>query len=342
MNYMLADTLDVNVQFFSREQELPLVITPKDKQMDVIVWSKNNKNWLINLLTQYGGILFRDFEVDSSEEFQEFIQAVSDEALEYKEQSSPRKAVNGYIYTSTDHPENQEIFLHSEQSYNLSFPFRIFFYCNKPSVTGGNTPIADNRKIFDRISAITKEKFLRKQYKFSRCFWPDMGVTWERAFQTENRMDVEQYCSENGISYEWMIGGGLRTSQVRSTVAQHPISGDKCWFNHCTFFHISTLSESIQKVLKASFSEEQLPNNTYYGDGEAIEDSVIEELRAAYEAEKVEFEWKKGDVLMLDNILTAHGRRSYVGDRSILTGMSELKKWAEIEYKDNTNQSLLI
>ena len=94
--------------------------------------------------------------------------------------------------------------------------------------------------------------------------------------------------------------------------------------------------------MKASFSEEQLPNNTYYGDGEAIEDSVIEELRAAYEAEKVEFEWKKGDVLMLDNILTAHGRRSYVGDRSILTGMSELKKWAEIEYKDNTNQSLLI
>jgi hypothetical protein len=32
--------------------------------------------------------------------------------------------------------------------------------------------------------------------------------------------------------------------------------------------------------------------------------------------------WRKGDVLVLDNLLTAHGRRPFRGARAIATAMS--------------------
>jgi hypothetical protein len=95
------------------------------------------------------------------------------------------------------------------------------------------------------------------------------------------------------------------------------------WFNHAAFFHISTLEPSAQEVLLAGSGEEELPNNTYYGDGSPIEFSVLEEIREAYRRETVSFSWQEGDLLMLDNMLVAHGRNPYVGRRKILVAMAD-------------------
>jgi hypothetical protein len=73
----------------------------------------------------------------------------------------------------------------------------------------------------------------------------------------------------------------------------------------------------------AEFSDGDLPANTYYGDGSPIEPEVLDHLRAAYHAETVSFPWQQGDLLMLDNMLVAHGRAPYAGARQILVGMSE-------------------
>jgi hypothetical protein len=50
---------------------------------------------------------------------------------------------------------------------------------------------------------------------------------------------------------------------------------------------------------------------------------VLDELREAYHRETVTFPWHKGDVLLLDNMLAAHGRSPYTGPRNILVGMAE-------------------
>ena len=323
----------VQASFVSDDQVLPLVITPLSGDVDLNQMVEQQQALMTELLAQYGGLLFRGFNVDSSDAFEQFVEKASGTPLKYTEQSSPRSNVGGRVYTSTDHPPDKEIFLHSEQSYNLAFPLKIFFFCETAAEKGGTTPIADARKIFNRISEQTREQFLQRKYRYSRYFWPMMSMTWQKAFQTDNQQEVEEYCRANQIEFSWEPGGALSTYQVRPVASVHPVSGDVCWFNHCTFFNLSTLDPDTKEMFEDSFSESELPNQTFYGDGGRIEEDVYNELRDAYVSEKVEFDWETGDVLMLDNMLCTHGRGSFEGERRVLTAMSEPTLWADVEYK---------
>jgi alpha-ketoglutarate-dependent taurine dioxygenase len=175
-----------------------------------------------------------------------------------------------------------------------------------------------------------RQRFIEKQYMYTRNFGDGFGLSWQTAFQTSDRRAVEDYCRRNDIKAEWKEDGRLRTQQVRRAVARHPRTGEQAWFNHLTFFHFSTLGPTVREALLTMFREEDLPNNTYYGDGSPIEPEVLDELRAAYLQETVSFPWQKGDILMLDNMLASHGREPYSGARKVLVGMAEPFSWEHI------------
>src|SRR5205085_7017371 len=138
-----------------------------------------------------------------------------------------------------------------------------------------------------------------------------------------DKSEVETYCRGKGIEVEWKENNRLRTRAVHPAVTRHPRTGEPVWFNHATFFHVTTLDASIRDALLAEFKEEDLPTNTYYGDGSPIEADVLEQLRAIYRQETISFPWRENDILMLDNMLSAHGRAPYAGARKVLVGMAE-------------------
>src|SRR5262245_39000635 len=96
------------------------------------------------------------------------------------------------------------------------------------------------------------------------------------------------------------------------------------WFNQAHLFHISSLPEAVRESFHEEFSEEDLPRNAYHADGSPIDVSMLDEIRHVYEQEAVRFAWKEGDILVLDNMMTAHGRAPFAGPRKVLVGMSEL------------------
>jgi alpha-ketoglutarate-dependent taurine dioxygenase len=108
---------------------------------------------------------------------------------------------------------------------------------------------------------------------------------------------------------------------------RHPRTGEEVWFNHATFFHVTTLEPAIRESLLGEFEEDEFPTNSFYGDGSPIETSALDELREIYRQETVTFPWDRGDVLLLDNMLVAHGRAPYVGPRNVLVGMAEPVSW---------------
>lgn len=305
------------------EKRLPLVVKSAVERLSLSAWAASNRESIEIHLLKHGAILFRNFSVKSENEFEQFIKAVSGEMLEYRERSSPRQRVSGNIYTSTEYPANQSIFLHNENSYQSSWPMKIFFFCAVPAQQGGETPIADCRKVFARLKATTSERFIQDKVMYVRNFGAELGLPWQEVFQTADKAAVEEYCRQSDIMVEWKPGNQLRTRQIREAVARHPLTGEIVWFNHAAFFHVSTLEATTRDDLLAFYREEDLPNNTYYGDGSQIEPAVLDEIREAYRHETVSFPWQASDVLMLDNMLAAHSRAPFVGSRRVLVGMTE-------------------
>jgi hypothetical protein len=74
-----------------------------------------------------------------------------------------------------------------------------------------------------------------------------------------------------------------------------------------------------------------LPRNCYYGDGSLIEDSVMEEIGRVYAALEVSFPWHQGDILLLDNMLTAHARNPFSGLRKIYVSMGDMLGLQDVE-----------
>ena len=52
-----------------------------------------------------------------------------------------------------------------------------------------------------------------------------------------------------------------------------------------------------------------------------IPEADLDAVRAAIRAEMILFDWQRGDLLVVDNYLMAHGRRPYRGRRRILASL---------------------
>lgn len=318
-----ADDL-VTESLLMPERSSLLVIEPRVPGLDLPRWAIDAKPRLTELLLKHRGILFRNFGVNSPEKFHECVSATSSgPMLEYVDRTTPRPAVGDKVYVSTVYPSEETINMHCEGTYWISWPLKIYFCSIKTAEERGETPVADVRRVLERISEQTRRKFEERGVMYLRNYNDGFGLTWQETFQTSDRSEVETYCREHLIDFEWKEGGKLRTRQIRPAIRKHPITGEAVWFNHAAFFHVSSLEASVREALVQNFAEENLPYNTYYGDGTRIDESDAAEVLAAYDAEKIIFPWKDGDVLLLDNMSMAHGREPFKGTRKVIVAMVE-------------------
>lgn len=304
-------------------ESAPIVITKNEIGPNLVEWMTNNKSEFSDLLEKCGAVLFRGFKINGAKQFEKLIMNSSGQPLEYKNRSTPRSQVSGNIYTSTEYPASETIPLHNENSYTHSWAKRIFFFCVRSADCGGETPIADSRKVYQLIDEKIREKFIKKRISYVRNY-SYLDLPWQEVFQTEDKHVVETLCKSHGIDYGWQDNGSLRTVETCDAVQRHHSSGELIWFNQAHLFHYSSLPKEVSDSLLKSVGLNHLPRNAQFGDGSEMDIDELQNIRDAYARAEVRFPWQSGDILTLDNMLFAHGRKPYSGQRQVLVGMTDL------------------
>lgn len=323
----------LKASFLTPDCQLPLLLewdTAVVQNIDfqcLLNWLTEHQTWLEERLLTYGGILFRGFPVATAEDFELFVKTLKLTCAPYTQGLSPRNRVHNLVYTSTEYPAYKPITLHNELTYSSHPPKKKIFFCEMPPEEGGETPIVDSRVIYQKMKPSIRNRFIEKQVCYFKRM-PDgekrtfdiLGKSWQQQFETSDRQEVETYLIKENIDYAWQEDGSLTTRQFQPGVTEHPVTHEPIWSNQVNQFHYSTYGETGE-LLRKMVGEEALPINAFYGDGTAISPETIQTIRELLLDKATLFHWQKGDVLMLDNLLVAHGRMPYVGDRRILTAM---------------------
>jgi alpha-ketoglutarate-dependent taurine dioxygenase len=240
--------------------------------------------------------------------------------------SSPRHELDEqvkHVYNSTIYPKEEKINLHNESSYSRSWGMKIMFCCLQPAEEGGETPIADSRRVLADLPPELVQKFRDKGVLYRRKLIRDLGMSWQEVFQTADRRIVEEVCRQNDIRYMFLSEDHLEIEWNKKAVYTHPRSNEETWFNHVFFFNKFSRYEELGIRPGDPLPPDLIHTDTLFGDGTAISMEEYLQIQQAYVKNTIAFPYEKGDIIFLDNMLAAHGRSSYKGSRLIATAIIE-------------------
>lgn len=312
------------------EHDLPLLIQPETTAEAgfeaLLAWSADHSDLLAGHLLRHGAVVFRGFGVHDAETFHRFVRHAGGHPLDYVDGTTPRRKLGDGVYTSTEFPARYPISMHNELSYSDRWPTRLFFCCLTPAASGGETPLARSRTILETMDPAVAGELISRQVKYIRHLHGGrgFGLSWQAAFETEDRARVEELLAGSGAEVEWMDQGGLRVSHVRPAVTTHPETGETVWFNQAEQFHPTAQAKETYQAMMMVYKgrEELLPQNACFGDGTPFAPAMLDEVRHTCDRARVFFPWQAGDLLMVDNVLVSHGRMPFTGPRKVLVAMT--------------------
>jgi alpha-ketoglutarate-dependent taurine dioxygenase len=292
-------------------------------------WAAEHRDALRSAITEYGAVLVRGLGLRDAAEVEAVTRRLTDCLMTEKEAFATRETYAEGLYSSTKWPQNQVMCMHHELSYRTEFPGLMLFACLVAPAQGGATAVADAPTVLEALPADLVARFEREGWILTRSYNDEIGATLNEAFGTDDRDAIESYCRAQAIEFRWTPDGELRTRQRRSAVVRHPVTGQRCWFNQVAFLNQWTLAPEVREFLVDVYSEDGLPFNTRFGNGDPIDADVVDLINTVYEANTAREPWRAGDLLLVDNIRTAHSREPYSGSRTVLVAMADAVRLAD-------------
>ena len=286
-------------------------------------WAAEHKDALRAVVAEHGAVLVRGLDLRDAAEISAVFRRLATGLMIEREAFAARQVYADGVYSSATWPANQPMCMHHELSYRLEVPSLLLFACLSAPTKGGATAVSDSPTVLDALPADLVARFERDGWLLTRSYNDEIGASLAESFGTEDRDAIESYCRANAIAFEWQPDGGLRTWQRRSAVVQHPVTGQRCFFNQIAFLNEWTIDPEVREYLVEVYGADGLPFNTRFGTGEPLTEEIVELINQVYEANTVRELWQAGDLMLVDNIGTAHSREAYQGPREILVGMAE-------------------
>jgi hypothetical protein len=310
----------------------PLALDPRsgkpsvftvEKPGDPIEWVHQHRDVLRRAVTARGWVRVRGLGLTDSTEVGAAFTRLGGRLMADREPFTARRAHAEGVYSSSQWAANRPMGMHHELSYALEFPSLLLLACLHAPSRGGATAVADSCAVLDALPPELIARFAQRGWRLTRNYNDEIGCSIADSFGTDDRCYVEAYCAANAIEFAWQPDGGLRTWQRRDAVIRHPVSGERCWFNQVAFLNQWTLDPEVREFLVDIYGPNGLPVNTSYGDGEPINPDVIEQINHTYDIHTVYEPWQAGDLMLVDNIRTAHSRETFHGKREVLIAMTD-------------------
>lgn len=290
---------------------------------DAASWAAEHHDPLRALVLEHGCVLVRGLGLADPGSAEAVFRRLADGLMPDREPFAPRRRYADGVYSSTKWPPNQQMCMHHEVSYGLEFPGLLLFACLEAPGAGGATALADASAVLRDLPRELVSRFEREGWLLTRAYHDDIGASVEEAFGTDDRAAVERYCRRHAIEFAWQDDGSLHTQQRRGAVLRHPDSGLPCWFNQIAFLNEWTMEPEVHEYLVDMYGADGLPFNTRFGNGDPIDADVVRTINEVYDAHTVREPWQDGDLLLVDNIRTAHSREPFEGPREVLAALGD-------------------
>jgi alpha-ketoglutarate-dependent taurine dioxygenase len=293
-------------------------------------WAAAHRDGLRAVVAEHGAVLVRGLGLRDAAEVAAVFRGLAAAGLMIEREAfAERQTYAEGVYSSSKWPPNQPMCMHHELSYRLEFPSLMQFACLSAPTKGGATGVADSTAVLDALPSDLVKRLEREGWMLVRNYNEEIGASVAKAFGTEDRGAVESYCRANAIEFDWQPNGGLRTWQRRSAVVRHLVTGQRCWFNQIAFLNAWTLDPEVREFLVDTYGAEGLPFTTRFGGGDPIGEDVVELINEVYKANTMREPWQAGDLMLVDNIRSAHSREPFTGPREVLVGMADPVRLAD-------------
>jgi alpha-ketoglutarate-dependent taurine dioxygenase len=229
-----------------------------------------------------------------------------------------REHLTGGVYSTIRWPADRVLCPYHEESYTTVPPGVVLLACLAAPADGGETLLSDARQVLAALPAGLVARFRRHGWRMTRTFHDRFGISWQDAFGTADRDELSVRLARDGITARWEPDGTLHTIRLRAAVVAHPVTGDECWFNQSGFLNAWGLDPAEREIMLATFGPGRLPVDTSCGDGSPLTPADVETIEAAYGQTAVGHRWVPGDLLLVDNVTMANGRRPYAGRRRVV------------------------
>src|SRR5437667_2780027 len=293
-----------------------------DAPDDAPRWAAEHRDALRAAVVQHGSFLVRGLGLRDVAGTEAVFRRLGSLMTE-REAFAPRRRYSHGVYSSSKWPPNQHMCMHHELSYALEFPSLMLFACLTAPADAGATAVADAATVLQSLPTELIERCERVGWLLIRNYNDEIGASIAESFGSDDRSAVESYCRACAIKFEWCSNGALRTWQRRSAVVHHPRTGQRCWFNQIAFLSEWTMEPEVREYLVDIYGEDGLPFNTRFGNGDPIGADIVQVIDEVYEANTKRERWQTGDLMLVDNIRTAHARESFEGPREVVVAMAD-------------------
>ncbi|GJZ63754.1 clavaminate synthase-like protein [Tanacetum coccineum] len=295
----------------------PAVLSPTSNPSSFTEAIKAQKPWLESLLEKSGVILFRGFPVTSASEFNDVVVAFGFPEAPYVGGRASRTNVVGRIYTANESPLDQRIPFHHEMAYILTRWFRISptsylcYFCEEEPGSGGETPILLSHVVYEKMKERHPEFVSRLEehgLTYTKILTDEVlssfygGGSWKSAYMTDDKNVAEERAAKQKTKLEWLESGvKLITGPIPAIrTFDKDKSQRKTWFNVLTMIYNGSMNGKTERP----------DSYARYGNGDPVlEYDAIQDCLRIMDEECVIIPWKKGDVMLVNNLMVLHARQ---------------------------------